>query len=126
MKQFVRYGLVGLVSNGLLYLFYIIQTHFAVTPELAATIAYVLGVCWTYIINKGWSFASDASHSNAAPKYILTYLLGFFLTIGILTFGYRVLEIPHFMSQLIAIGITAVAIFLSLKYWVFATPSSIE
>ena len=126
MSQFLRYGIVGLVSNGLLYVVYFLLTYFTVAPEIAATIAYVLGVSWTYIINRGWSFKSETAHSNAAPKYAATYFMGYFITVGTLAIGYRVLGIPHLITQILAIGVTAIAIFLLLKFWVFAVDTPNE
>lgn len=126
MIQLIRYGIVGVVSNGLLYLVYIALTFMYVIPEVAATIAYVLGVCWTYFFNRNWSFESRAAHRKAAPRYALTYLAGYFITIGILAAGYRWMGMQHFISQLIAIGAAAIVIFLLLRFWVFANAKPSE
>lgn len=126
MIQFIRYGIVGVVSNGLLYLLYITLTYMRVIPEFAATIAYVLGGSWTYFFNRNWSFESGAAHRKAAPRYALTYLAGYFITIGILAIGYRWIGMQHFISQLIAICITAIVNFLLLRFWVFANAKPSE
>ncbi|MEL7444445.1 MAG: GtrA family protein [Pseudomonadota bacterium] len=115
----MRYGIVGLVSNTLLFLIYLVLEALGAAPELAATIAFALGCAWTYIANRNWSFASDTAHGFAAPRYVLTYAMGYVFTIGTLFLTHRVFGWPHYVGQLCAILIAAVAIFLLLKVWVF-------
>lgn len=119
LAPLVRYGIVGLVSNGLLFLIYLALEALGAVPEFAATLAFILGTAWTYVANRQWSFKSDRRHTTAAPRYVATYLIGYALTVGTLSFTHRILGWPHYMGQLFAIGIAAVAIFVLLKVWVF-------
>lgn len=118
--QLIRYGLVGVVSNGLLLGIYFILTELAgLVPELAATMTFCLGVIWTYVFNRNWAFRSESAHRNAIPKYILSYVLAYFTTIGTLSFGHRLIGLPHLVSQILAILVSAVTLFALLRLWVF-------
>lgn len=117
--RLLRYTMVGIVSNGVLYLGYIGLTALNALPEVASAVLFVVGVSATYIINRGWSFKSSEAHGWAAPRYAATYLIGLGVQVGALAFTYRVFDAPHQLAQLFAMGCAAGSIFALLNFWVF-------
>ncbi len=120
--QLMRYGVVGLASNGLLYLAYLGMTAWGIPPKLAMSLAYLAGVVQTFVFNRHWTFRSAVNPRSALLRYGLAYGLGYGLNwLGLRVFvdgqGY-----PHqFVQGLLIFGI-AMLLFLLQRRWVFAAP----
>ena len=119
LRQLVRYGIVGLASNGVLYLVYLLLTSLGVGHKLAATLGYALGVAQTYFFNKTWSFGHTGESRAAFVRYVLAYLSGFVLNIAVLATFVDVMGYPHQLVQGVMILVLAGYLFLLQKYWVF-------
>lgn len=119
-----RYGVVGGSVNLALFLFYLGITDWGgITPLLATTIVYVIGVALTYAGNAVWSFGNNTKHNYAAPRYIATYLAGYLIQAGVLSGLVRLSSVPHPIAQLLAMASAAGSIFLLLNFWVFRVRS---
>ena len=119
-KQFLRYAFVGLSSNLVLYLAYLGLTALGMGPRLAMSILYAVGVTVTFAVNRRWSFSHDGLGGSAFVRYVMAYLAGYLINLGLLSFGVGRLHLPHQAVQAAAIVIVAVSLFLMHKYWVFA------
>lgn len=111
-RQLVRYGIVGITSNCVLYLAFLLLLQLAVRPDLAAAVCYCLGVCLSYILNRAWSFQSRDTHKEDIPKFLLAHIVGFCSTILMLNLLLNWLR-PE-LAQLLNIGVTAAIIYSSL------------
>ena len=116
----MRFILVGLVSNVVLYLIYLGLTSVGLGPKLAMSLAYVIGVVQTFHFNRAWSFRYRGALHGAFTRYILTYIFGYFFNLSILWFAVDHLQFPHQIVQAVAIIVVATSLFLLNKYWVFA------
>lgn len=117
--QLLRYAVVGLVSNGFLYLSYLLLTKIGMGSKLAMTLLYALGVAQTFFFNKRWTFKHKGAQTTAFVRYCVAYGIGYlFNLLGLLLlvdqFGY-----PHEIVQGSLILSTAVLLFLLQKLWVF-------
>jgi putative flippase GtrA len=118
-SQFFRYAVVGLASNVVLYLLYLLATGLGIGHKLAMSALYLLGVLWTFALNRGWSFGHQGRAPTALLRYLSIYLLGYivnWLALYVLVdhFGW-----PHQWVQGYMILALAIAQFLTHKYWVF-------
>jgi len=118
-KQFLRYAIVGIASNAVIYVIYIFLTRVGMGHKLAMSLLYAVGVLQTFILNKRWTFQQRGVYSTGFIKYCLSY--GFCYVINLIVllvlvdyFGY-----PHEYIQGIMILILAVLLFLLQKYVVF-------
>ncbi len=57
--QFIRYAVVGLISNVSLYLVYLALTSAGMGHKIAMTLLYVVGVSLTFLLNRNWSFRQN-------------------------------------------------------------------
>lgn len=117
--QVIRYGVVGVLSNTIGYILYLVITFFGTEHKLAMTLLYVLGVMQTFIFNKRWSFRDGGAYGPALVRYCITYGFGYFINLTALFvfvdfFGYR-----HQIVQGILVLSLAVILFLLQKFWVF-------
>lgn len=124
-RQFIRYAVVGLVSNGILYLAYIVLTWFGLGHKLAMTLLYAVGVLQTFIFNKTWTFKHEGEATMSLLRYCLSYAFGYIVNLSALIFLVDMAGYPHQIIQGIMIILIAVMLFVLQKYWVFRPQSPI-
>ena len=84
MRQLIRYGLVGVISNLTIYIIYLLITHFGVEPKKAMTLVYILGASLGFIGNQKWTFAHRGNPASTVLRYVLAHFLGYLLNFMIL------------------------------------------
>jgi putative flippase GtrA len=118
--ELFRFGIVGLLSNGLLYIAYLALTSIGVGPKTSMTIAFAAGVLQTYVANRSYTFRAKKGERGAFVRYFATYGLAYILNFLVLMLFVDELGFPHAVIQGVAILGLALVIFLLQKYWVFA------
>ena len=119
-RQLLRYGVVGLTSNLLLYLAYLALTAFGVGHKTAMTVLYAAGVTQTFFINRAWSFRHQGAPQGAFLRYVTSYAIGYALNLSMLWLAVDLLSLPHQVVQGVMVIVVAVTVFLLQKFWVFS------
>ena len=119
LGQFARYGTVGLISNVLLYGAYLGLTALGVTPKVAMTVLYAIGVTFTFVFNRAWTFRYRRNDPRSFARYVATYALGFVFNLAGLIVAVDMWGWPHRPVQGVFVLMTALLIFTLLKLWVF-------
>ncbi len=117
--QFLRYAVVGLVSNGVLYLAYLALTWAGMGHKTAMTLLYAVGVIQTFVFNRNWSFRHGGAASPAMLRYFAVYGFGYALNFFVLLVLVDYLRLPPEIVQGVMIFALAVMLFLLQRYWVF-------
>lgn len=125
LAQFMRYGIVGVASNGLLYLGYLGLTWLGVGHKLAMTVLYCVGVMQTFVFNRSWTFRHDGHTGQAFRRYVIAYLLGYGLNFFALLLFVDHLGWPHQVVQGGMILVLACFLFVLQRFWVFACPPEV-
>lgn len=123
LRQVIRFGVVGLVSNALLYLLYVFLTKLGVGPKLAVSMLYVLGFSWAFAFNKGWSFSYVGAWGLASMRFVLLYFGLYAANIMAHFFFADNMELPHDLVQAAVVVFFIPIMFLLQKYWVFRKPT---
>lgn len=118
-SQFLRYAVVGLASNAVLYLAYLSLTQIGIGSKLAMTLLYVVGVAQTFIFNKRWTFKHQGAQTRTFVRYCIAYGIGYLFNLLSLFVLVDRLGYPHRIVQGLLIFATAVLLFLLQKFWVF-------
>ena len=128
LRQLARYGLVGLLSNALLFAAYLLLSGAGVGHKLAMSIVYCSGVVITFAFNRSWTFRHDAAAIASFWRYVLTYALGYAFNLLALWLLVDLGGLPHQWTMAALIIVTAFVLFGAQKFWVFATrrPASLE
>src|SRR5213594_4046792 len=71
--EILRFGVVGLASNALLYLLYLAITAVGVEPKAAMSLLYLVGVVQTFVLNKRWTFQHEGHVRQTAIRYWVAY-----------------------------------------------------
>jgi putative flippase GtrA len=119
--ELFRYGLVGLTSNMLLYVCYLMLSELrALTPSTAMTITYVFGVLISFSMHKQLTFRFTGARTRAFYRFLLAHVLGYLLNLSVLAWCVDKYGYPHQIVQGVAICVVAMVLFLLFKYLVFA------
>lgn len=119
LRQFSVYGVVGVVSNAILFALYLLFTALGMEPKTAMTVLYAAGVLQTFVFNRRWTFAHDGRSGPALVRYIVAYALGYGLNLAGLYVLVDLAGWPHALVQGGMIAVVAVFLFVLQRYWVF-------
>lgn len=119
LLQFTRFAAVGVTANFILYVLYLLLTSFGLEYVLAMTILYVTGVCYTFFFNKKWTFEKNTRITAEFLRYLMLYLVGYFINLSMLILFVHYLGFGHQIVQGIMVIILAGLFFIAQKYWVF-------
>lgn len=122
--QFIRYAVVGVVSNLLLYCAYLAVTALGIGHKSAASSLYLLGIFQTFLFNRHWTFAHQGRVNAALARYLAAYAAGYLLNMGMLYLLVDRYGLPHQWVQGAAIVVVAALLFLAQRHWVFAGEAS--
>lgn len=117
--QFVRYALVGLGSNVLLYLVYLTLSFLGIGHKTAMTLLYIMGIAQTFLFNKTWSFQFAGAASSAFIRYVAVYSLGYVINFLALAVLVDQANLPHKWVMAGLILFMAIFFFVVQKFWVF-------
>ena len=119
LRQIIRYGVVGLLSNLLGYLVYLLITWLGVDPKLTVTLFYPLAATIAYSGHAKYSFSYKGGHAGGFSRYVVVHVFGYLLNITTLYFFVDVLFYPHQLVQLCNIFLVAGFLFVAFKYFAF-------
>jgi len=119
IAQFIRYAMVGLSLNLFGFLIYLVVTWLGMEPKLAVTIFYPLAVLYGYFGNRNFTFAYKGSLRGSGSRYIMVYLFGYCINLGILMIFADYFGYAHQWVQAVSIFVVAVFLFIALKLFVF-------
>ncbi len=117
--ELVRFTIVGVVSNALLFVLYLVMTQLGMGHKLAATLAYAAGVLQTFVFNRSWSFRADGALRPAFFRYVAAYAFGYVINMVALVVLVDRAGYPHRWVQGVMILLLAALLFLLQKLWVF-------
>lgn len=121
IKQFMKFGIVG-VTNVAVYTFlYWILIYFHVNYLLSTTIAYLVSSVGGYILNHIWVFKSDKAIQESVLKYYVVYGSSYLLNILCMYIWVDMLELSISIAPILTLCVTTPYNFLFSKIWVFKT-----
>ena len=119
IAQFIKYGFVGVISNSIGYLIYLLITYWGLKPKIAMSILYFFCATMSFFGNKEVTFLYKGSWIGSGTRFIIAHILGYFINFIILVICVDLLKYPHQIVQAFAIIIVAIYLFLTFKWFVF-------
>ena len=120
--EILRFGVIGLASNALLYLLYLATTAIGVEPKAAASLIYLVGVLLTFVLNKRWTFQHDGHVRRTAARYWVAYVFSYAANMVLLIIFVDIAGFDHRVVQGVLIAVIGLVLFALQKYWVFRMP----
>jgi len=123
-RQAIRFGVVGFLSNILLYLLYLFFTLMGVGHKTAMTLLFAIGATQTFVFNKLWTFEHQGIIGSSLVKYFLAYIFAYLLNLTALFVFSDHFGFHHQIIQGLMVFVVAIILFILQKYWVFQMPVS--
>ncbi|MDK9709088.1 MAG: GtrA family protein [Desulforhopalus sp.] len=117
--QVIRYAVVGVLSNLLGYLVYLMATYLGAAPKLTMTLLYGVGASVGFIGNRKLTFMHKGRVLSSGLRYCVAHCLGYCINLALLYIFVDNLGYSHQWIQAIAIFIVAGFLFIALKFFVF-------
>jgi putative flippase GtrA len=122
--QIISYAIIGIASNLVGYLAYLLLTFFLVEPKIAMTLVYLTGASVGYFGNRKWTFTHKGKMLPALMKYSLAHAFGYTINFIILYVFVDRMVYPHQAVQFVAILVVAGILFFLFKKLVFPQVAS--
>ena len=118
-RQFLKFAVVGVMTNILLYAGYLAVTAFGVMPKVAMTVTYVVGVLFSFWLNRSWTYRKSGEVSRHLRRYVVAYVVGYVVNLCGLYIGVDVAGVFHAYVQGVMVVVVACLMFVLQRHWVF-------
>jgi len=118
--RFVRYCVVGVIGT---------IVHFATTialveigrldPVVASVIGFVAALLVSFVLNRQWTFASQAAVSTSLARYVAVSVFGFLLNIAIMAAVTKWLNLSYLIGLALVVLIIPAVNFTLNARWTF-------
>jgi len=117
----LNYALFGGLATAVHYLVLVALVELAdVGAGLAAAIGATCGALAAYAGNRRFTFASDATHGRALPRFLLVAALGAITSAALVFAGTEWLGLHYLVPQVAATVLVLFAGFTANRRWTFA------
>ena len=82
--QLLRYGLLGVATNSVGFVIYLIFTYLGTTPKITMTFLYGVGIAISFWGNRKWTFMHNGNVKGSGFRYVIAYAVGYFINLAIL------------------------------------------
>lgn len=119
LAQLLRFALVGVGLNAVLYDGYLSLVDRGLTPTLAMTATYFIGTALGFMLHRQWSFGSRGVVHREWGAYVSVGFAGYVLNLAVLGLCVHLLGWPHAWVQGVMVFVVAGVTFSLNKSWVF-------
>lgn len=119
-RQLIRYGVVGLVINAVLYLFYLLLVFLGAEPKTSMSVVYVFGLGIGFYGHRKLTFFYTENFKNSIVRYLIAHLGGYGINFSLLLVLVDFMGLSHALVQAGSVFVVATYLFIIFKYWVFA------
>jgi putative flippase GtrA len=123
--QFVRFALVGGFATTLHYAILVVLVEGLRWPPVAATsVGFAVSALGNYLLNRRFTFRSQRRHVEAAPRFAVVAVVGFFINAGVVWLAFDAAGLHYLVAQVLATLATLGWTFVGNRHWTFdhATP----
>ena len=119
VKQFMQFGIVGVINTLSSWVVYYPLIFFKVDYILATTLAYFISSIIGYLLNKVWVFKSKEKKTKSLVKYYVVYISSYFLNIGCMYLFVQIMGISTYIAPILVLFVTVPYNYLFSRFWVF-------
>lgn len=125
VRQLLRFGLIGILQNGIGYGLYLLSTWAGTPPKPTMTLLYVAGATASFLANRRYTFGHTGSITRAGVRFMLAHLGGYLINLLMLWWLADRHGYPHQWVQGGAIFVVATFLFISFRIFVFPRRTSV-
>lgn len=121
IETLFRFATVGFLTATLYALILIVCVEMlGYRSFVGAAIAYMLAVGFNYLAHYTWTYHADTPHRSAAPRYLVTTVVLFFINVMATAALPGLLGVSYGIVQGLLMALAALATFITLSKWVFS------
>lgn len=124
LRQLFRFGVIGLLQNGIGYGLYLILTLAGLPPKPTMTVLYLVGATASFLANRRFTFGHTGKLTHAGIRFMLAHLGGYLINLLLLWWLVDQNGYPHQWVQASAIFVVAAYLFVSFRFFVFPAKSN--
>lgn len=121
LLQLLRYGIIGVTTNALLYGGYLVLSSLGIGAKMALSLLYVPGVLVGFAGNRKFTFQHRGRIPASMARYLATYAFGYVFNFAGIVIFVDVLGLPTNWVVFALIFVTAGLLFTLQRWWVFPT-----
>ena len=118
-RQFLSFATVGVFGTATHYATLIAGVSLGVDPVIASALGWSLGAVVNYSLNYRFTFRSELSHRQAAPRFALVAATGLLLNTLLMTVEVGPLGLHYLVAQTFATGTILCCNFVLSRTWAF-------
>ncbi len=119
---FARYILVGALNTILGYAIIFGLMACGFNPYLSNALGYTVGITFSYVLNKRFSFRSSAPDRTALPLFLASLGAAYLANLAVLFLLLKCLAVNPYLAQILAGGVYTLVGFLGSRYLAFPAP----
>jgi putative flippase GtrA len=120
-RQVWRYAVTGVINTALgLLVILILHVVLNVGLVVSNAVGYGVGVVCSFLLNRSWTFSSQAKILSAGSKYLATVGIAFAVCITVLT-SLQAAGTTYLVAQIIGTFLYSIIVFLGAKYVTFTS-----
>ena len=118
--QFLRFAAVGGLCAGIQYLLLAMGVEWlGLGVVLASTLAYLASAAVNYLLNRRYTYGSDAPHVVLVWRFVAVLAVGLMLNALFMQVLHGLFQWRYIMAQLLAMVVVLLWNFCIHRYWTF-------
>lgn len=118
-NNFINYILIGVLNTMIGFGSIMLLMSNGFSPELSNLMGYLIGICFSFILNKRHNFKTKDDPLKEFVKFFTSMGIAYISNFLVLVFLYRVLYLNKYLSQIVASGIYVMVGYMLSKAYVF-------
>lgn len=124
-RQAARFGMVGLVNTAIgLCAIYAVMFFLDSGPAIANAIGYAIGLTFSFLLNRSWTFGSDRPLIHLLPRFMLVVAISYILNLCTVLTSISHFSADPYFAQVLGVAVYTGCTFLGCRWFAFATPQS--
>jgi putative flippase GtrA len=123
-QKLIRFGIIGLTTNGVSFAIYLYVTSIGISPQKTILIMYPIAALISYLMNRRITFSYQGSWLWSTLRYIIMHTGGYLINYCLLYVCVDIYHIPHYYVELAATFVVAIYLYLMSDWFVFRKHTS--
>jgi putative flippase GtrA len=128
-RELVRFALVGVATVTIAYIIYRTLVFFGLDRDISNGIAYAVGVCISFFLNKSWTFSNKKRSHQVIIQFLVLHIFSLFACVFVNSIAFTELTNEPFRVEIafiFGIATSTLLNFIGMKYFVFRKSRHIQ